>query len=392
MWQNFATALGLLSFAMLSALYSSSAARDGRILAAGVSAVVALVIAIGVGIRFVPRLAANVEWEWLPFLTRYHVTREGWIYLGAILVVVFAAINTNNNLLYMVLSALLSVLLLSGFLSGVNFRGIQLELRVPQHCFAGENLPVSIQLHNLKSMFPSFSLTVDNIRETGIMFSSFYVACVPNRSEEIHLAQVTFHSRGRYRFQRVRVQSRYPFGFFVKAREYPVQGECICYPELIPYEQLDLAAYDIYGSSQRFERGLGNDLYMIRNYQPSDSARHVHWKASAKTAALKTREFAAEESRRVTIYFDRFGLIGDTGRFERFVSYAASLFVHLVRSGMDIALVTDEWTSGYDKSESHIEAVLEYLALVQRSVAVDASLPDGSGSAVVLSLRRGHPA
>ena len=95
MWNNFMTAIGLLAIALLSALYSSSAGRDGRVAAAAISGFLALGIAILVGIRLVPRLASNVDWEWLPFFSRYHVTREGWIYFGAI-VVVFAAINTGE--------------------------------------------------------------------------------------------------------------------------------------------------------------------------------------------------------------------------------------------------------------------------------------------------------
>src|SRR5262245_13557822 len=122
MWRNFGSSIGLLTIAMMAALYSSSAGRGGRLVPAGIAALMALAIAIWVAIRFVPRLASNVEWDWLPFFAQHKVTREGWIYFGAVVVVVFAAINTANNLLYMVLSALIAVILLSGFLSGINFR------------------------------------------------------------------------------------------------------------------------------------------------------------------------------------------------------------------------------------------------------------------------------
>src|SRR5947199_1308758 len=93
---------------------------------------------------------------------------------------------------------------------------------------------------------------------------------------------------------------------------------------------------DVQGSNQRFERGLGHDLYMIRDYVPSDSARHVHWKASAKTSTLKTREYAADESRRITLAFDRFGHPSDVEKFERLVSYAASLAYHLINNGVEV--------------------------------------------------------
>ena len=61
MWRNFGSSIGLLSIAMMAALYSSSAARDGRLVEAAISALVALAIALWVAIRFVPRLASNIE-------------------------------------------------------------------------------------------------------------------------------------------------------------------------------------------------------------------------------------------------------------------------------------------------------------------------------------------
>src|SRR5262245_33315206 len=119
MWKNFMTSMGLLAVALVAALYSSGAGRDGRIVGAAISAVIALGIAAWVGIRFVPRLASHVDWRWLPIFSQYRVTREGCMYFVTVAVVVFAAINTANNLLYMVLSALLAVLILSGFLSAL---------------------------------------------------------------------------------------------------------------------------------------------------------------------------------------------------------------------------------------------------------------------------------
>src|SRR5437764_13510361 len=117
MWKNFLSSISLLTIAMLSALYSSSASQEGRLLASAISAFIALGIAIWVALKFVPRLARGVDWDWIPFSSHYHVTREGWLYFGALIVVVFAAVHTANNLLYIVLSSLLAVLLLSGFLA-----------------------------------------------------------------------------------------------------------------------------------------------------------------------------------------------------------------------------------------------------------------------------------
>jgi uncharacterized protein (DUF58 family) len=125
---------------------------------------------------------------------------------------------------------------------------------------------------------------------------------------------------------------------------------------------------------------------MIRDYLPSDSARHVHWKASAKTAVLKTREFAAEETRRVTLYLDRQGREDQNSDFERLVSHAASIAFHLIRDGIDVALNTDEWTSGFGGTQKHLEAILSYLALVERSTE-PVGAAGKADAVVVLSVR-----
>ena len=170
MWKNFVTAIGLLTVAMISALYSSSAGRDGRVMEAGVAAILALGIAVWVGLKFVPRLARGVDWDWIPFLSHYKVTKEGWIYFGAITIVILAAINTSNNLLYMVLSALLAVLLLSGFLSALNFRFIHFDIRIPENCFAGEIIPLAMHAVNTKRVFSSFSILAEPADSSPLHF------------------------------------------------------------------------------------------------------------------------------------------------------------------------------------------------------------------------------
>jgi uncharacterized protein (DUF58 family) len=379
MWKNFSASIGLLAVALISALYSSSAGRDGRVLAAAISAFLALGIAIGVAIKFVPRLASHVDWEWLPFLSNYHVTREGWMYFATVTIVVFAAINTANNLLYMVLSALLAVLVLSGFLSALNFRFVRTVVRIPSHCYAGEPFAITVQAHNDKRVFPTLSISFEPAENSAFQFSSFYVQLIRGLDHSSQTGQALLPKRGHYVLHHVKASSRYPFGFFVKDRNYAAEAECICYPEILPPEEIDLSSVDLRGSNQRFERGLGHDLYMIRDYVPSDSARHVHWKASAKTSMLKTREYAAEESHRITIAFDRFGHPGDIDKFERLVSYAASIAYHLIHDGIEVNFVSDEWHS------DSLESILQYLALVQMSRS--AELPPANEAVVRISLR-----
>ena len=387
MWKNFGSAIGLLAIAMVAALYSSGAGRDGRLAGAAIGALIALIIAIWVGIRYVPRLAASVDWDWLPFFSLYQVTREGWMYFTAVTVVVFAAINTNNNLLYMVLAALMAVLLLSGFLSGLNFRYVRTDVRIPATCFAGERFPISFQIRNEKRVFPSFSFNIEPSQINPFGFPAFYIPLVRAQSPVIQSGHAMLARRARYFMKEARAISRYPFGFFAREKNFPVDAECMCYPEIIPQERMDFSVLDIQGSTQRFERGLGNDLYTIRDYMPSDSARHVHWKASAKTATLKTREYAAEESWRIALAFDRFGYPDDVEKLEQLVSYTASLAYHLTNDGIEVSLVSDDWRTGFGSSQTFLESILKYLAVVNMTAAAGRPAMTAAERAIVLSLR-----
>jgi len=366
---------------MIAALYSSGAARDGRVWASGLSALAALVISLWVGVKFVPRMASRIDWEWLPFFLHYQVTREGWMYFVAVIVVVFAAVNTANNLLYMVLSALLAVLVLAGILSALNFRCVGTTVRIPSRCYAGEPFPIMFEIENEKRLFPSFSIFFEPAPDSPFRFSTFYVPVVRGRQKLNHAGQAMLPRRGRYSLRMVKGSSRYPFGFLQKYRNYRAEAECICYPEILPQERVNLGSADLLGSKQRFERGRGHDLYTIRDYIPSDSARHVHWKASAKTSTLKTREYAAEESRRIILGLDRFGTPDKDEQFEALVSQAASMAYHLIKDGAEVMLATDEFEG------NAIESILEYLALVEMSSA--AGMPPAE-AAVTLSLRFGR--
>jgi len=375
MARNFIKSMLLLAGAMVAALYANASAREGRVLAAGLTALFAVSIALWVGVRFVPRLAAGVDWNWLPFFTDYKVTRDGWIYIAAAIVVTSASINTGNNLLYMVLSAMLAVMILSGVLSALNFRFLRIRARFPGKCHAGQPFPMALATGTARRIFPAFSLRIGPAGDSPFTFDPYYVPMLAAGSEEARTFTATLPSRGWFDMESVQLESRYPFGFLSKGRDYPVEGGMIAFPELQPPGEFEQAIRDVLGANQRFERGSGMDLYRIRQYETSDSARHVDWKASARTAQLKTREYAAEESRKVVLAFDRFGADGPA--FEKLVSRAASLAVYLAREGVEVGLKSDDWQSPMGRSEVQIEPILRYLAVVEMSP--DATPPPSAG-------------
>jgi uncharacterized protein (DUF58 family) len=103
----------------------------------------------------------------------------------------------------------------------------------------------------------------------------------------------------------------------------------LVYPRIEPTEEVFEILPLVRGEWESFVRGRGSDLYRIREYMPEDSARHVDWKATAKSGSLKVREFAREDERKLCIAFDNPepGLISERA-YERAVDLTASLAWH----------------------------------------------------------------
>ena len=86
--------------------------------------------------------------RWLRPPRTLRPTRAGWIFFALTLGVGFAALNTGNNLMYMVLSLLLSFLVLSGVLSESALRGIQVRRLLPAELVAEREAIVGVEVSN----------------------------------------------------------------------------------------------------------------------------------------------------------------------------------------------------------------------------------------------------
>jgi uncharacterized protein (DUF58 family) len=344
-WRSFGIAMGALAMALFLALYSGAAAEEGHLLIAGMSAVSALALAGWVALTIVPALARRTPLGWLNYQIDYKVTREGVVYILGIVVVGGAAVNTGNNLMFMVLACLLAGLLISGLLSRVVLGGVDVGLELPEHIFAQRTILAIAELYNTKQMAPSFSISLvsedapkDKKKAPAnlapqILDRPVYFPHIPHGQIVRQSVELTFPRRGVYRQDALGLRTKFPFGFLQKTRRVNSAIEAVVYPRIQPTEEFYEVLPLVSGELESYQRGRGNDLYAIRGYQFNDSARHVDWKASARTGALQVKEYAREDERRVMLVFDPY--VGAQGtdaksaeQFERAVTLCAGLAWH----------------------------------------------------------------
>jgi len=378
-WKNFGIAMLALSVALVVALFSAAAAQEGRIWLAAVTTVFALAIAAWVAITIVPALAKRTSLRWLAYQVNYRLTRDGTIYLGIVFVLILAAVNTGNNLLFLILACMLAGILISGVLSRVVLTGIDLKFDLPEHIFAEQPVLAELELRNEKQAWPSFSLLVvgGSKKSPGeILTRPVFFPYIPRMSAARQKVELRFPRRGVYRQDAFGIRTRFPFGFFEKTREVNSEIDMTVYPRVEPTEQFYEILPLLSGEMASFFRGRGHELHSLREYRTTDSARFVDWKVTAKAARMMVREFAREDERRVMLVLDPF--VGppraDLGqlaaaehseRFERAVSMAACIAWHFNEIHSVMQFRTDRFSTPMAPASEIIYDTLRELALIQ---------------------------
>jgi uncharacterized protein (DUF58 family) len=426
-WMKFLLALVGLGLAFGSALLSTASGEAGNLWASVILASLALLIAAFVGLVTVPYLARRVAIERLRQTFHYEVTKAGVVYVLVTLVIGIAALNTGNNLLYIVVAAMLAAILVSGVVSALVLRGLELEVRLPEHVFAGRPIVGRIILRNPRRFLPSFSIRVVPARKKkakkprmqwhwepatfafppnrapenqwvrlrdwrvkrvelippgpGIFEGMIYFPYLPPGTNLTADLELRFDQRGRYRESSFGVATRFPFAFLTKTRAVALEREILVYPAVEPPDELFQILPLVRGEWESFVRGRGSDLYRIREYLPEDSARHVDWKATAKSGSLKVREFTQEDERKLCIVFDNpaAGVIS-AHAYERAVNLAASLAWHFSSQDAEVSFVVPGHGRGADVHEFLAQlAVIEPRRDPQTAREPQAGLPENVG-------------
>ena len=350
-WRDFFITVFLLGLAFIIALFSSVAADQQSGQLAAIAAAISLILALIGALYIIPRLARNVRLELLRFAIRTSVTIEGLLFIVFLMIIGFAAWNNGNNLLYLVLSAMLAFLIAANLIARISLADVSIQLRFPDHIFTGEPANISVTLQNHKRFMPSYSLMVEALTEgedekdeeedskevrgaeeqrrggvaenndspqrlrpstpmrptssagSGLGKLAYFVLA-PARSSARQRIEHTFKVRGRYPITGFRIATKFPAGFFKKWRRIDATGEILVYPKPQPLDDFYHALPMLAGQIESHARGSGDDLYAIRRYHPSDHMRYIDWKATAKSMSMMVREHMREDEWRLTIVFD----------------------------------------------------------------------------------------
>lgn len=326
----------------------------------------------------------------------------------------FGAINTGNNLLFLLLGMMLSLIIASGILSEAVIRRLDARRNLPKRLFAGSNAAGAFSVEN-PSRWPSLSIEVSERNATGERGPMAGTEIGPKRrpwwkfwksgkkvdgandkpvaeaytlriegGERLDLpTRYRLPRRGLYELAGLNVVTRFPFGLFEKRRELDDRDQMVVYPAPLDVDDWIATVHARFGDVAQNKRGMGEEYFGLRDYRPGEDQRMIHWKSSARRGEVVVRETERQEQRAVEVC-----LLNCTGQpasqrhlhepaFEKGLRRTVGLIQALQQRGYRVGLRTlDAHVPASDES-NHLDRMLATLAVTElRDGSQLIALPD----------------
>lgn len=296
------------------------------------------------------------------------LTSDGTRFLLFTLAISIAAINTGNNLFYLLLATMLSLVVVSGLLSEQCLRRLVFHRHVPDLITANDPATVSISITNRNRRIPSFSVRVLDVMEGRDVERGLFIRELPARRSILLSYSLLATKRGRLRIDQIRAETLFPFGLFLKRALYSVETNILVGPPIKPLSLRFVDDLISEGQGQSLpRRGHGTQLYNLRHYRAGDDSRTIHWMTTARTSQLIVRETEAEDQRRIIVVLSCIAPEHLDQLFERCITFIGSLLWHLSKRNYPLRLVAGVEDSGLGTGSEHLLAMMRLLATCERS-------------------------
>ena len=282
-------------------------------------------------------------------------SRQGLVFGTSMVVMLIGSINYNLSLGYVLTFLLTGMGVVSILHTFRNLARLAVSPGRVDPVFAGEVAQFHVHIEN-PDRHDRFSLVLTCKGEM--------VSCdIPAQRVGVVVIRQRAQKRGWMPLERVTLETRYPLGLTrawsyvrpdMRALIYPTPDDA-----LLPMPQARPEAGDA------ISVGSGSDdFFGLRTYQPSDSPRHVAWKAAARTDTPLTKVFIGRAASELWFDFDDMPQGFDTearlSRLSRWVLLAT-------QSGARYGLRLPGTQIPLGDGEGHREACLRTLALFERA-------------------------
>ena len=216
-------------------------------------------------------------------------TKQGLIFLLLLLVMLLGATNYSNNMAFALTFMFSSILFVSVLHTYRNLVGLKIRLSQVHNAFVGGESIFVIEVCNntqRQRYDIEISSTISNNNDVINITVNDY-----NHASLI----VPAVQRGLLTVGKITVTTRYPFGLFHAWSYVNIEGHSLIYPAPSKHNTSP-PIINTTGDGMATSESGSDDFHGLRIYQPSDSMRHIDWKAYARERGLMTKQFKRHQS------------------------------------------------------------------------------------------------
>ena len=276
------------------------------------------------------------------------VSLTGFIYGGIMLFMGVAAAQNLADLLFGIFGLMIGTLVVSGVISRLVVRGLNVRRVMPEHGVVGATMHAVYQITNSKRQWPSLSVTVaelDGVEGFASQPQCYLLHAAAGMTASIP-ADFNPKRRGLHELNRYQLGTGFPFGF-VKLRHHPAHPDRILiYPALAAVDERLIAmcrAAEMTGSTVRPQAGGSDEFYGVKEFRSGENPRWIYWRRSARTGTLVSREMTRVAPPQLLLLVDSCQdehSLASAEVVERTIAMAASLASAALAEGLSVGLVT----------------------------------------------------
>jgi uncharacterized protein (DUF58 family) len=283
--------------------------------------------------------------------------RLGWLFAATLAILLIGSINYSLSLGFALTFLLAGVGLVGMVHTARNLARIAISVGRAEPVFGGESAQFRLYLDG----GPGFDRPA--ILARHLAGGSQLVVDVPAGGLAEVVLAVPAARRGWLPLGRVMLETRFPLGLFSAWSYIEPAARCLVYPKpersALPPPSAEAAA-----GALRTQTTGNDDFAGLRGYQPSDSPRHVAWKAVARSDVMLTKQFTGEAA--AELWLDWQLLPARMGPEQR-LSRLAGWVLAAERAGAHYGLRLPGLEIAPHRGDSHSAACLQALALYQAS-------------------------
>jgi len=317
--------------------------------------------------------------------------------LIAIVVTWGLALNTGQQLIFNMAYLLSAVLMISYLWALFSVRTVEINrFTRARRSQVGQIAEESFEIHN-QGRLPKLWLELEDFSTLPYHECSQVVSGLRGRTRRRWQVRTFCQVRGRFQLGSMILRSGDPLGLFVVEHAIPATSSLVVYPATVDLPAFSPAVADLSGGEaiSRRTHYITTNVSTVREYAPGDSFNRIHWRSTARTGRLMTKEFELDPTADVWLFVDLFqgaevglpwqiqppqgGIFALTAGKRRevplppvtteyIVTATASIARHFLARNRAVGLVSRGQTREIiqtDRGERQLSKILETLAVVE---------------------------